>query len=68
VEGDWQQKWGNNLGLSLCTMPWSSIVCVVAYFRRTELLPGVVYRLIGVKIDIKDVNDFNLWTKELGYN
>jgi len=28
----------------------------------------VVYRLIGVKIDVKDVNDFNLRTKELGYN
>jgi len=29
---------------------------------------GVVYRLIGVKMDIKDVNDFNLRTKELGCN
>ena len=28
----------------------------------------MVYRLIGVKIDVKDVNDFNLRTKELGYN
>jgi len=28
----------------------------------------VVYRLIEVKIDVKDVNDFNLRTKELGYN
>ena len=28
----------------------------------------VVYRLIGVEMDIKDVNDFNLWTKELGCN
>jgi len=28
----------------------------------------MVYRLIGVKIDVKDVNDFNLWTKELGCN
>jgi len=28
----------------------------------------VVYRLIGVEIDIKDVNDFNLRTKELGCN
>jgi len=32
-------------------------------FRR-----GVVYRLIGVRIDVKDVNDFNLWTEELGCN
>jgi len=31
-------KWGNNLGLSLCAMPQSAVVCVVAYFRRTELL------------------------------
>jgi len=28
----------------------------------------VVYRLIGVEIDVKDINDFNLQTKELGYN
>ena len=28
----------------------------------------MVYRLIEVKIDVKDVNDFNLRTKELGYN
>ena len=28
----------------------------------------MVYRLIGVEIDIKDVNDFNLRTKELGCN
>jgi len=28
----------------------------------------VVYRLIGVEMDIKDVNDFNLRTKELGCN
>ena len=32
-------------------------------FRR-----GVVYRFIGVGIDVKDVNDFNLQTKELGYD
>jgi len=30
-------------------------------FRR-----GVVYRFIGVGIDVKDINDFNLRTKELG--
>ena len=28
----------------------------------------MVYRLIGVKINVKDVNDFNLRTKELEYN
>jgi len=34
-------KVGNNLGLSLCAVPRSAVVCVVTYFRRTELLPGV---------------------------
>ena len=33
-----------------------------------EIRRGVVYRLIGVEIDIKDVNNFNLRTKELGCN
>jgi len=33
-----------------------------------EIRRGVVYRLIEVEIDIKDVNDFNLRTKELGCN
>jgi len=33
-----------NLGLSLCAMPQSSVTCVVAYFRRTGLLPGVQKR------------------------
>jgi len=28
----------------------------------------VVYRLIGVEIDVKDIIDFNLRTKELGCN
>jgi len=28
----------------------------------------VVYRLIGVRIDVKEVNDFNLQTKELECN
>ena len=52
-------------------MPRSAVVCVVAYFRRTELLPGVSerYKLIGVRIEQEeDVNDFNLQTKELGCN
>jgi len=47
-------KVGNNLGLSSCTMPQSAIACVVAYFRRTELLPGVQERssvLIRVRIE-----------------
>jgi len=37
-------KMRNNLGLSLCAVPQSTIVCVVAYFRRTELLSGVLER------------------------
>ena len=44
VEESWQQKWGNNLGLSSCAVPRSAVACVVAYFRRTELLPGVSER------------------------
>jgi len=33
-----------------------------------ECRRGVVYRLIEVEMDIKDVNDFNLQTKELRCN
>jgi len=33
-----------------------------------ECRRGVVYRLIRVEMDIKNVNDFNLQTKELGCN
>jgi len=33
-----------------------------------EIRKRVVYRLIGMEMDIKDVNDFNLRTKELGYS
>ena len=38
------KKWGNNLGLSLCTVSRSAVMHVVAYFRRTELLSGVQER------------------------
>jgi len=34
----------NNLSLSLCAVPQSIVAYVVAYFRRTELLPGVQKR------------------------
>jgi len=37
-------KRGNNLGLSSCAVPRSTAACVVAYFRRTELLSGVLER------------------------
>jgi len=54
-------KVGNNLGLSLCTVPQSAVICVVAYFRRTELLPGVQERSgILVRVRIEYVKDINL--------
>jgi len=34
----------NNLGLSSCAVPRSTVACVVAYFRRTELLSGTLER------------------------
>ena len=62
-------KVGNNLGLSLCTVLQSAVVCVVAYFRRTELLPGVQERSgILIRVRIEHVKDINLRTKELGCN
>jgi len=51
---------GDNLGLSLYTVPQSAVVYVVVYFRKTELLPGVQERsgiLIRVRIEyVKNVN------------
>ena len=62
-------KVGNNLGLSSCAVPQSSVVCVVVYFRRTELLPGVQERdSILIRVGIEHVKDINLRTKELGCN
>jgi len=59
----------NNLGLSLCTMPQSTVTCVVAYFRRTELLPGVQKRRgILIRVRIEHIKDINLRTKKLGCN
>jgi len=37
-------KIGNNLGLSSCAVPQFTVTYVVAYFRRTELLSGVLER------------------------
>ena len=34
----------NNLGLSSYAVSRSTVACMVAYFRRTELLPGVQER------------------------
>ena len=42
--GDLTTKKGNNLGLSSCAVPRSTAACVVAYFRRDELLSGVSER------------------------
>jgi len=54
-------KVGNNLGLSLCTVLQSAVMCVVAYFRRTELLPGVQKRSgILIRVRIEHVKDINL--------
>jgi len=43
IEG-FDNKMRNNLGLSSCAVPQSTVTCVVAYFRRTELLSGVLER------------------------
>ena len=37
-------KVGNNLGLSLCAVPRLTVVRVVAYFKRTELLSEISER------------------------
>jgi len=51
----------NNLGLSLCTVPRSAVVCVVVYFRRMELLSGVQERSgILIRVRLKHVKDINL--------
>ena len=43
VEGI-DNKMGDNLGLSSCTVPRSTVAYRVAYFRRAELLSGVSER------------------------
>ena len=59
----------NNLGLSSCTVPRSAVACVVAYFRKTELLPGVQKRSgILIKVRREHIKDINLQTKELECN
>jgi len=48
----------NNLGLSLCTVPQSAVMCVVMYFRKTELLPGAQERSgILIRVRIEHVKD-----------
>jgi len=47
----------------------STVVYIVAYFRRTELLLGVQKRSsILIRIRLEHVKDVNLRTKELGCN
>jgi len=59
----------NNLGLSSCPVPQSAIMCIVTYFRRTELLPGVQERSgILIRVRLEHVKDVNLRTKELRCN
>ena len=59
----------NNLDLSSCAVPRSAVVYVVAYFRKTELLPGVQERSdILIRVGIEHIKDVDLRTKELGYN
>jgi len=54
-------KVGNNLGLSSCAVPQSAVTCVIAYFRRTELLPGVQERSgILMKMRMEHIKDVNL--------
>ena len=43
-------KMENNLGLSLCAVPRSAVTYIVAYFRRTELLPGVCKEISRVML------------------
>ena len=67
--GELTTKVRNNLGLSSCAVPQSAVMCVVAYFRRTELLPGVQKRSgILIRVRIEHIKDINLRTKELGCN
>ena len=72
VEESWQQSRGTTLALAhaLCLDLLSRVWLHISGERNCcqEIRRGVVYRLIGVEMDIKDVNNFNLWTKELGCN
>ena len=58
---------------SACVLCLDLLLCVWLHISGgqnccQECRRGVVYRLIGVEMDIKDINDFNLQTKELGYS
>ena len=66
-------KWRCPLTASACVLCLDLLSCVWLHISGgrnccQEIRRGVVYRLIGVEMDIKDINDFNLRTKELGCN
>jgi len=66
-------KSGRTTLVSACALCLDLLSCVWLHISGgqnccQECRREAVYRLIGVEIDIKDVNDFNLRTKELGYN
>jgi len=66
-------KWETTLALAcaLCLNLLSCVwLCILGGLNCCqEFRRGVVYRLIGVRIEhIKDVKDVNLQTKELGCN
>jgi len=71
---------GRELITKVGEQPWSQLMhCASICYRMCSCVfqkDRIVVRssgeewyiLIGVEMDIKDVNDFNLRTKELGYN
>jgi len=70
VEGSSQQKWETTLALAcvlclnLLLHMWLHILGGLNCFQKFRR--GVVYRLIGVRIEY--IKDVNLQTKELEYN
>ena len=73
---DWKRvdnKSGGTTLASACALYLDLLSCIWLYISGRqnccqECRRGVVYRLIGVEMDIKDVNDFNLRTKKLECN
>jgi len=62
-------KMGEQPWPQLVCVPRSAVTCVVAYFRRMELLSGVQEKSgILIRVRIEHIKDVNLQTKELGYN
>ena len=71
---------GRDLTTKVSEQPWPQLVCCASIychvcgciFQEDRIVARSFgeewYRLIGVEMDIKDVNDFNLRTKKLGCN